>query len=245
MRADTPASRRTACRFASSLGGARSSSRAPTDVCAQMAGATFAGAVNYAIFASGIAAMEASEAIVRGSAASTASFAGAFGMVPNPVVIGPLGAFVAEVWMTGILLFLISALTDTAAGSVPDGAAPALIGGTVGVLIGTFGPVTGCGMNPARDLGPSKHAFAATANAPHRSRSLPRSASLLNSRHADARAPPRRPPWCAAPGLVTLATGWGGAALTSGWVYTLGPLIGGPLGMACYRQLLMPSKKAE
>jgi glycerol uptake facilitator-like aquaporin len=173
---------------------------APAYVLAQMAGATFAGAVNYAIFASGIAAMEASEAIVRGSAASTASFAGAFGMVPNPLVMGPVGAFVAEVWMTGILLFLIAALTDTAAGSVPDGAAPALIGGTVGVLIGTFGPVTGCGMNPARDLGPR---------------------------------------------LVTLATGWGGAALTSGWVYTLGPLIGGPLGMMCYRQLLMPSKKAE
>ena len=155
-----------------------------------MAGATFAGAVNYAIFASGIAAMEASEAIVRGSAASTASFAGAFGMVPNPLVMGPVGAFVAEVWMTGILLFLIAALTDTAAGSVPDGAAPALIGGTVGVLIGTFGPVTGCGMNPARDLGPSKHAFAATANAPHCSQSLPRNASLLKRRHADARAPP-------------------------------------------------------
>ena len=157
--------------------------------------------MNYAVFASGIAAMEAGEAIVRGTAASTASFAGAFGMVPNPALIGPVGALVAEIWMTGLLLFLIAAITDAAAGSVADAAAPALIGTSVAVLIGTFGGVTGCGMNPARDLGPR---------------------------------------------LVTLATGWGGAALTSWWVYTLGPLIGAPLGMYAYRQLLMvpPAKKA-
>ena len=137
---------------------------------------------------------------MRGTAASSASFAGAFGMLPNAAVIGPFGAFVAEIWMTGLLLFLISAITDAGAKSVPDAAAPALIGTSVAVLIGTFGPVTGCGMNPARDLGPR---------------------------------------------LVTLLTGWGGVALSSAWIYTLGPLIGGPLGMMAYRQLMMsPPEKA-
>jgi len=56
--------------------------------------------------------------------------------------------------MTAVLLFLISAVTDKDKGSVPDGAAPALVGASVTALICTFGPVTGCGMNPARDIGP-------------------------------------------------------------------------------------------
>lgn len=276
---------------------------APQYVGAQLAGATLAGTINYAIFATGIAALEASEGIVRGAAASTASYAGAFGMVPNAAVrcraraagfccycllrpmqpslttiacaractlafglppllllgshqlIGPVGAFVAEVWMTGILLFLIAAITDEKAGSVPAAAQPALIGTTVAVLIGTFGPVTGCGMNPARDLGPRAHARARAARSP-RGLLLPSARSarapglfatlppVLTACTAHAPCGPAPgPPKCA--GLVTLATGWGSAALTSSWVYTLGPLIGGPLGMMAYRALQVPPKKAE
>ena len=106
------------------------------------------------------------------------------------------GAFAAEVYMTAVLLFLISAIGDAAADSVPAGAQPALVGASVTMLIGTFGSVTGCGMNPARDLGPR---------------------------------------------LVTLLTGWGAAALHPGWwVYTLGPLVGGPLGALAYQQLCEP-----
>ena len=127
--------------------GAHPAEEAPQYVGAQLFGATIAGAANYLIFSAGIAASEAEAAIVRGTAASSASFAGAFGMVPNAAVLGTAGAFVAEVWMTGILLFLIMAVTDTAAGSVPDAAAPALVGATVAGLICTFGPVTGCGMS--------------------------------------------------------------------------------------------------
>lgn len=43
---------------------------------AQLVGATVAGAINYLIFTVGIATMEASEGLVRGTMASTASFAG-------------------------------------------------------------------------------------------------------------------------------------------------------------------------
>ena len=49
---------------------------------------------------------------------------------------------------------MISALTDPANKAVPAGAAAPLIGLTVTALIAHFGPLTGCGMNPARDLGP-------------------------------------------------------------------------------------------
>ena len=127
---------------------------APPYILAQLVGATVAAAVNYACFAPGIAAFEASAGLVRGAAGSAASYAGAFAMVPNAALMGVGGALAAEVWMTGILVFLIMALTDADTGSVPDAAAPPLIGATVATLICTFGPVTGCGMNPARDLGP-------------------------------------------------------------------------------------------
>jgi len=170
------------------------SGKSPVDeagpfVLAQCAGATVAAAINYAIFSAGIAAMEASQGIVRGTAASTASFAGAFGMVPNPQLLGPVGALVAEVWMTSVLVFLIFAITDSN-GAVPSGAAPFFVGASVTTLVTVFGPVTGAGMNPARDLGPR---------------------------------------------LVTLLTGWGSAATTAWWVYTLGPVAGALLGGAAYQ----------
>ena len=125
----------------------------PWYVAAQCAGGALAGAVNYAVFAAGIAALEAKEGIVRGTARSAAIFHGAFGMVPEAALIGSAGALAAEVYMTAILMFLIFAITDPN-GTVPSGAAPALIGATVTTMIGTFGAVTGAGMNPARDLGP-------------------------------------------------------------------------------------------
>ena len=40
------------------------------------------------------------------------------------------------------------------------------------------------------------------------------------------------------PRLVTLFTGWGGAALTAGWVYTLGPCLGACLGAHAYKNTL-------
>ena len=88
-----------------------------------------------------------------------------------------------------MLAFCIFAFTDEA-NTMPPDAAPLAIGATVTTLISTFGPVTGCGMNPARDLGPR---------------------------------------------LVTLCTGWGGAALSSAWVYTLGPVAGAVLGGKAYQ----------
>ena len=64
------------------------------------------------------------------------------------------------------------------------------MGAAVTTLVSVFGPVTGCGMNPARDLGPR---------------------------------------------LVTLLAGWGAAATTSWWIYTLGPVMGGVLGGMTYQ----------
>lgn len=63
------------------------------------------------------------------------------------------GALAVEIGATAALAFMIFAITDPNK-SVPDAAAPALIGSTVSTLIMGVGPLNGCGMNPARDLGP-------------------------------------------------------------------------------------------
>ena len=164
---------------------------------AQCLGAMLAGAINYATFAVGIAEVEASQGIIRGACTST--FAGAFGLVPNAALVGPIGAFIAEVWMTAVFLFLIQAIGDASKESVPSAAAPVLVGASVTALIATFGPLTGCGMNPARDLGPR---------------------------------------------FVTLLTGWGSVATTSWWIYSLGPCVGGILGVAAYKTMMQETPKA-
>jgi glycerol uptake facilitator protein len=158
-------------------------------VGAQTLGASLAAALNYAVFSRAIAAFEAKEGVVRGTPASAASYAGAFGMVPNPLALrAPGAAFATEVLATSVLTYLVFSLTDPAS-SVPPAAAPALIGATVTTLVSVFGPVTGAGMNPARDLGPR---------------------------------------------LVTLLSGWKGAALQGAPIYTIGPIVGAVLGGGMY-----------
>jgi len=89
---------------------------------------------------------------------------------------------------TATLAFMIFTVTD-ADGSVPKNVAPFLIGATITTMITVFGPLTGAGMNPARDIGPR---------------------------------------------LVTFFAGWGSVALTSCWIYTVGPITGAVLGGYLY-----------
>eukprot|EP00658_Telonema_sp_P-2_P061955 TRINITY_DN5060_c0_g1_i6.p1 TRINITY_DN5060_c0_g1~~TRINITY_DN5060_c0_g1_i6.p1 ORF type:complete len:118 (-),score=11.01 TRINITY_DN5060_c0_g1_i6:365-718(-) len=75
-------------------------------------------------------------------------------MVPNTALLRtPVGAVATEIWATGVFGFLVFGLTDPR-NSVPDAASPVLIGATVASLVAVYGPMTGCGLNPARDLGP-------------------------------------------------------------------------------------------
>lgn len=120
-------------------------------VMAQCVGATIAGGLNYLIHHAGIAAFEAKDKLARGT--TTATINGAFGMYPNAALVSPIGAFLAEIWMTALFVFMIFAITD-GDGTVPKDAAPLLIGGAAATMIAIYGPITGCGMNPARDLGP-------------------------------------------------------------------------------------------
>jgi len=120
---------------------------------AQLVGATLAGALNYATYRGAIIAAEAEAGIIRGTTASMAMYDGAFGMLINRKFVRTPGAFLVEFGATAALAFMIFTITDPAK-SVPDAAGPALVGGTVATLILGTAPLTGCGMNPARDLGP-------------------------------------------------------------------------------------------
>lgn len=72
-----------------------------------------------------------------------------------------LHAFFIEVVIAAILVCLILGLTDDGNG-VPKGPlAPLLIGILIAVIGGSFGPLTGFALNPARDFGPKVVAYLA------------------------------------------------------------------------------------
>jgi len=132
----------------------------PGYISAQMAGAFTGAAINYAVFSNFIKKFEVKNAIVRGSLESAKS-ASAFACFPAAGVT-PLKAFALEAWATSQLMLTIRALTDPdSAALIRKDAVPLLIGAQVALLICLFGPLTQCGMNPARDLGP--RLFAALA----------------------------------------------------------------------------------
>lgn len=177
------------------VSGAMDAAEAGPYMAAQVFGGAVAAGFNYIAFSGGIAAMEAKDGIKRGACAAGANvFGGAFGMVPNKAICSVPRALLVETAITACLVYCIYAFTDPNNKLAADGAAPALIGSTVAVFVHNFAPVTGAGMNPARDLGPR---------------------------------------------IVTLCTGWGTTALSTGWwVYTVGPLLGGVLGGLAYAATL-------
>lgn len=136
---------------------------------AQMLGGVAGGAMNLLIYQTYIERMESLEDIDRGSGGSELS-AMVFGeYFPNPAwvkdnkvgdestngLVTPFGAFCVEAWGTGILMFVIMALTDEKQKVlVRKEMAPFLIGFTVAVLIALYAPLTQAGWNPARDFGP-------------------------------------------------------------------------------------------
>lgn len=138
---------------------------------AQLAGAILAGLVVLAAFGPFIDRFEEAAGLVRGEAGSQAS-AMVFGeYFPNPALFGtgseaeelvsPLAAAGVEALGTGVLVFMIFALSDRRNPDGPGVLTPLLIGFTVGVLISLFAPITQAGWNPARDFGPRLVAFAA------------------------------------------------------------------------------------
>lgn len=132
---------------------------------AQFTGAFLAAAGLYIIFSSSIAQYEAMHGIIRGAPESvkTAMMFGEF--YPNPSLpdafsISTLGAFIAEMFGTFCLVFLVFSLTAGCNVGRPDSSlAPLFIGMTVTMIICIIAPLTQAGINPARDLSPRIFAY--------------------------------------------------------------------------------------
>jgi glycerol uptake facilitator protein len=132
---------------------------------AQYAGGVLGGVFNLMVYGRQFRHFERVHGIVRGSPESVAT-AMAFGeYFPNPgfaasgaidaSVVSPVFAMFVEAWGTGVLMFVILALTDPNQKLIRSKEMlPLLIGFTVAVLISLYAPLTQAGWNPARDFGP-------------------------------------------------------------------------------------------
>lgn len=143
-------------------------------IAAQLAGAMLAASLLFVLFGPQLAAKEKEKLVTRGEAGSivTAMCYGEY--FPNPgglasgnepysvekhaewrVLGSSTLAFLAELFGTLILGFVVFALTDERnRGQPASGQAPIFIGLTVAVLISVLAPLTQACFNPARDFGP-------------------------------------------------------------------------------------------
>lgn len=133
-------------------------------LAAQMVGAFLAAVVVFFIFGDALQAYELKNQIIRSQAGgeATAMIFGEF--FPSPggkpldatarTVMTWWPAFGAEVIGTAMLLIVVCGATDERNHSRPQLLTAATIGLTVTLLISLLGPLTGCCLNPARDLAP-------------------------------------------------------------------------------------------
>lgn len=137
-------------------------SKLPFYWIAQYLGGVLGGALNLMVYGRLFDAFERNKGIIRGSLESVET-AAAFGeYFPNPgfaeqvpaQVVNVWFAMFIEAWGTGILMFVILAVTDPRQKLAPKASHALLIGFTVAVLITLYAPLTQAGWNPARDFGP-------------------------------------------------------------------------------------------
>ena len=143
-------------------------------IVGQVAGAMLAAGLLFVLFGPQLAAKEKEKLVTRGESGSivTAMCYGEYFPNPGSLAAGddvysvenhakwrelasPTVAFLAELFGTLILAFVVFALTDERnRGQPASGQAPIFIGLTVAALISVIAPLTQACFNPARDFGP-------------------------------------------------------------------------------------------
>ncbi len=131
--------------------------KVPFYIISQVAGAALGALLVYSLYSNLFIDYEQSHNMVRGSVESL-ELAGIFSTYPHHLLsIGQ--AFMVEMFITMLLLWLIMAIGDDGNGLPRGPLAPLLVGLLVAVIGASFGPLTGFAMNPARDFGPKIVAY--------------------------------------------------------------------------------------
>lgn len=137
---------------------------------AQLVGAVVAGLTLYAIFSPFVGRLEQLSGYIRGAPGSEYSAMIFSKHFPDPGIFGideaarglmsaPAAAAI-EGFGTAILAFVIFTVFDRRNAALTNrNLAPLIVGLTVAILIGMFGPLTHAGWNPVRDFGPRIVAF--------------------------------------------------------------------------------------
>ncbi|MGF1776885.1 MIP/aquaporin family protein [Vibrio nomapromontoriensis] len=126
-------------------------------IISQIAGAFVAASIVYALYANLFVEWELVNGVARNSPEALAT-AGIFSTFPN-ASLSLSGAFAVEFAITAVLMFGILAFGDENNGAPRGALSPLLIGLLVATIGGSFGPLTGFAMNPARDFGPKLFSF--------------------------------------------------------------------------------------
>jgi glycerol uptake facilitator protein len=146
--------------------------KVPAYVLAQLTGAIAAAATLYGLFHGLILRFEQLNSIVRGQSGSELSAMIYGDYFPNPAIVGVNAgalacvshgqAMLAEGLGTAFLAFFVFAMTHEHEGEKPAKILFGLmIGLTVSIIICVVAPLTGAGLNPARDFGPRLFAWVA------------------------------------------------------------------------------------
>ena len=137
---------------------------------AQLVGAIVAGLTLYVVFSPFVERLERLNGYIRGAPGSEYSAMIFSKHFPDPGIFGideatrallsaPAAAAI-EGFGTAILAFVIFSVFDRRNTALTNrNLAPLIVGLTVAILIGMFGPLTHAGWNPVRDFGPRVVAF--------------------------------------------------------------------------------------
>ena len=137
---------------------------------AQLVGAIVAGLTLYVVFSPFVERLERLNGYIRGAPGSEYSAMIFSKHFPDPGIFGideatrallsaPAAAAI-EGFGTAILAFVIFSVFDRRNAALTNrNLAPLIVGLTVAILIGMFGPLTHAGWNPVRDFGPRIVAF--------------------------------------------------------------------------------------